>query len=353
LGESFVLPEDLQAENLNFSVGEDGFPTRAYVLPDELRGALLLPSDSGSLSTSRCTGETSLDKGSNGSDLRISPGLIGLASDSVASSGPRAGHGIALVSSAVSPDGVSHSSSSKAACSLKSSGDRSGAWSLSDTDLRELLERASPVDTGLGLHTVPECGRVAAPTPLESSAQVSSARSGAAASTHAELVCGVSALPSAHGSSPPSCTSKSFSSQQQHSRGTLSGSSHPASVPPSVVPAGGASPPVSSSSASLQPAFMSPPRSSPSASLAAQSIACSLTSPSQAETSRSSGSKSSPSEARHVVMRSGASAVTAVARGTEGTWSGAIRSQAATRSSASPASIDVDVHEVSIGSSST
>lgn len=332
LCESLVLPEDLQDDNLNFSVGEEGFPTRAYVLPDELRGALLLPSNSGSFSTSHCTGETSLDMGSYGSELRISQGLVGLASNSVASSGPR---GLA----AVSPDGVSQGSSGKAACSFKSSGDRSGAWSLSDTDLRELLERATPIDNGVGLSTVPESGRIAALAPLESSsARASSARSVAVAA--GELVCGMSA----HGSSPPSFASKCLSSQQQqqqHSRGTLSGSSHPASGTPSVVPAAGASPPMSS----------------PSASLAAQSISNSLASPSQAETSLSSGSKGSQHEARYVVMRSGASAVTAVARGSEGPWSGAIRSQAATQSSATRGSIggsiEADIHEVSIGSSST
>lgn len=176
LGESLELPEELSA-----LTGE--FPTRPTVLPDELRGALLLPSDSGtsgSFSEGRSGDDSSLEDlikrtmGSHGSGqgsdkLNLDrdgrhdslTDLVGLGMNplnqhssedpvsvrsvseelhmSQASSNPSVGlSGCSIVNATPNSLGESHGSKSKS--------DKSRDWSLSDTDLKELLDKGNDFD---------------------------------------------------------------------------------------------------------------------------------------------------------------------------------------------------------------
>mmetsp|Transcript_71152 Transcript_71152/g.126684 ORF Transcript_71152/g.126684 Transcript_71152/m.126684 type:complete len:382 (+) Transcript_71152:84-1229(+) len=171
LGESLTLPEELSA-----LAEDDGFPSRPICVPDELnvelRGALLLPSDSGSSRTGYSSyedlmtrviaeGESSKGSSAQGDDQFFSGSQIDLtsmdspqycttaaaaaaaaAAASAASPGPQAaspapsgssGPRVGISTADITPSNNSQSSKSN----------KSRDWSLSDTDLRELLEQGS------------------------------------------------------------------------------------------------------------------------------------------------------------------------------------------------------------------
>mmetsp|Transcript_111495 Transcript_111495/g.314808 ORF Transcript_111495/g.314808 Transcript_111495/m.314808 type:complete len:296 (-) Transcript_111495:21-908(-) len=135
LGESLTLPEDLSA-----LLEDGGFPSRPTILPDELRGALLLPSESGSFST-----RDDASFGSQGKHSIVgSAGLDALGNSrtelGVSTRGDESRNqaGECVVGLAA----CQHDASSSLTSSSKSNqSGRSKEWSLSDIDLRDLLEQ--------------------------------------------------------------------------------------------------------------------------------------------------------------------------------------------------------------------
>mmetsp|Transcript_42188 Transcript_42188/g.94874 ORF Transcript_42188/g.94874 Transcript_42188/m.94874 type:complete len:199 (-) Transcript_42188:57-653(-) len=142
---SALLPEDLRDLPV---LDASGFANCPVLLPDELRGALLLPSDSGdSYSTSRlesmaAKSHSTLDRGSStGGDLK----LMSVAASSV---------GASSASEARSDKHLSTTSGRGArgvglagACDMHSSMGTSGGsckdWSFSDPDVHELLQQGA------------------------------------------------------------------------------------------------------------------------------------------------------------------------------------------------------------------
>jgi len=137
---------------------EDGFPSRPSVLPDELRGALLLPSESGSLSTLRSS-DASLIKAVMNDDGSLSCSTLGASGDPASNRYP-ARIGVVQMENGVpngraSPPkcpspvvGLSGAGSTPAGMSHESNSSASQDWSLSDTDLRELLNDSNSKEGG-------------------------------------------------------------------------------------------------------------------------------------------------------------------------------------------------------------
>lgn len=244
LGESFTLPEDLR------TLQEDGgFPTRIHpsVLPDELRGALLLPSDSGSFTTGMTAETASWEKSdehkskiteSYSSDLQgagaLSPDHSPRTHDV-----PAAALSMPLHAKGESPPprvglgGANNTPTDLSGSSGKSS--KSRDWSLSDTDLRELLERGNIPDGPPGgmnpLSTVPEACELAGaldarlpPAPPNSEPQTEEGSSRSLASKSQDTLSGNSPARSHPGASPAHSQPGSSSFQQSPQR-SLPGSS--------------------------------------------------------------------------------------------------------------------------------
>lgn len=143
------------------------FPSRPVVLPDELLGALLLPSDPGSSQGSGSASSPNRSKASHedvlsGSILSASgsaergrrqrPSSVTFSSDG---GSPMVGLGGARLCQELGSSSVSHSSKSK-------------DWSLSDPDVRELLKEEELIDESVSGSQVdvtsPGDGPAATPT---------------------------------------------------------------------------------------------------------------------------------------------------------------------------------------------
>lgn len=124
---------------------DGGFLSRAVNLPDDLRGALLLPSESGSLSSKR-TGESSLTIGESllRADESFSGSMLepyGLSPPSAAASSQPHNVGLSGAPSVHRSSPNSHSNESARPQSARSKSSAGRDWSLSDADLQELLEQ--------------------------------------------------------------------------------------------------------------------------------------------------------------------------------------------------------------------
>lgn len=166
-GESLTLPEDLSG----LLVEESGFLSRPCILPDELRGALLLPSDdSGSVSAgppyesslARDDGQCEDDDVCGGSPLSRGSweGAAGSATPDRRRASELLEDADSPVPSTAPSVGLGGARDASSSLSQSSKSNKSRDWSLSDTDLRELLERNSGLDlTAMGtnsLTSVPE-----------------------------------------------------------------------------------------------------------------------------------------------------------------------------------------------------
>jgi len=184
-GESIVLPEELSG----LLVEESGFLSRPCILPDELRGALLLPSeDSGSLSAGQnCSSSLGREDGPAEEDdgTCSSPLSRGVWEAAVQEDRRSEGSGrgnLALVSSpalSTTPSvGLGGARDGGSSLSHSSKSNKSRDWSLSDTDLRELLERGSGLDFPSPLHAAGAlgAGSLASVPELQDAAPLTSAR---------------------------------------------------------------------------------------------------------------------------------------------------------------------------------
>mmetsp|Transcript_14477 Transcript_14477/g.26658 ORF Transcript_14477/g.26658 Transcript_14477/m.26658 type:complete len:197 (+) Transcript_14477:61-651(+) len=146
---SALIPEDLRDLPV---LDASGFANCPVLLPDELRGALLLPSDSGSsYSTSRleslvAKSSSTVDRGSStAGDLK----LMSVAASSVGASSTseaRAGQHLSAPSGR-GARGVGLAG----ACDMHSSLGTSGSckdWSFSDPDVHELLQQGAELMNG-------------------------------------------------------------------------------------------------------------------------------------------------------------------------------------------------------------
>jgi len=174
LAEAATPPEELSG----LLVEDSGFLSRPCILPDELRGALLLPSEEGSYSAGRTFESSVLDReegkgeeveedidaGSSPLSCRASEAIRGWR-------GSGSSEPVAAVSSSPDPSsgtsavGLRGAQDLAGSLSQSSKSNRSRDWSLSDTDLRELLEQQSvPELVGLGcagnLTSVPEAAEL-------------------------------------------------------------------------------------------------------------------------------------------------------------------------------------------------